>query len=86
MNEHVGVITRKGQVTVPAELRHRLGLKQGDRVIFDLQDNQVVLRPTASVISATAGIFKSDQPARTAEELRAASEEAIAAEVEERSR
>lgn len=86
MREHIGVITRKGQVTLPAELRHTLGLKQGDKVVFRLQDDQVVLRPTASVVAATAGIFKSDQPAMTAEQLRAAAEEAIADEVVERSR
>jgi AbrB family looped-hinge helix DNA binding protein len=86
MKEHIGVVTRKGQVTLPAELRHTLGLKQGDKVAFRLQDNQVVMRPTESVIAATAGIFKSDQPAMTAEQLRVAAEEAIAEEAEERSR
>ena len=78
MNEHVSVITRKGQVTVPADLRHRLGLKHGDNVRFELQDNRVVLTPTHSVVSATAGSFRSEQPAMTAEELRAAAEKAIA--------
>src|ERR1035437_1059011 len=85
MKEHIGVVTRKGQVTLPAEIRSSLGLKQGDKVSFRLQDDQVLVKRTESVVSATAGIFKSNRPALTAEELRIAAEEAIAEEVAERS-
>jgi AbrB family looped-hinge helix DNA binding protein len=81
MQEHMGVVTRKGQVTLPAEVRHSLGLKQGDRVIFRLQDDQVLVKRTESVVSATAGIFKSDRLAMSAKQLRDAAEEAIAEEV-----
>lgn len=38
-------ISSKGQVTVPIEVRHRLGLKQGDRVEFVYVDGRTVLRP-----------------------------------------
>jgi AbrB family looped-hinge helix DNA binding protein len=38
-------ISSKGQVTVPIEVRHRLGLKQGDRVEFLFEDGRTVLRP-----------------------------------------
>ena len=73
MQDHLGVITRKGQVTLPADIRRRLGLKQGDTVAFRLEDGRVVLTPGESVAAATAGIFKRyvDTP-RTAEALRAA--------------
>ena len=40
-----GVVTRKGQVTVPAEIRRELGLKEGDRVIFVLDRGEARLRP-----------------------------------------
>ncbi len=87
MTEHLGVVTRKGQVTLPAEIRHKLGLKQGDTIAFRLVDDQVLLRRSENVADATQGIFKQyvDRP-RTAEELRAAAEEAIAEDVLERSR
>jgi len=85
MKEHIGVVTRKGQVTLPAEVRSSLGLRRGDKVSFRLQDDQVMVKRTESVVSATAGVFKSDLPALTAEELRAVAEEAIAEEVAERS-
>jgi AbrB family looped-hinge helix DNA binding protein len=38
-------ISSKGQVTVPIEVRHRLGLKEGDRVEFVFEDDRTVLRP-----------------------------------------
>jgi AbrB family looped-hinge helix DNA binding protein len=87
MQERLGVITRKGQVTLPAEIRRSLGLKQGDRVAFRLEDGRVVLTIGESITNATAGVFRRyvDRP-RTAEELRAAAEEAIAEEAAERSR
>ena len=86
MREHIGVVTRKGQVTVPAEIRQKLGFKQGDRVRFQLQGNHVVLRRGEGVVEATKGVFRHyvDKP-RSAEELRAAGEEAIAEDVTERS-
>ena len=38
-------ISSKGQVTVPIEVRHRLGLREGDRVEFVFEDGRTVLRP-----------------------------------------
>ncbi len=38
-------ISSKGQVTVPIEVRHRLGLKAGDKVEFAFEEGKTVLRP-----------------------------------------
>ena len=38
-------ISSKGQVTVPIEVRHRLGLKEGDKVEFAFEEGKTVLRP-----------------------------------------
>ncbi|MGA3203629.1 MAG: AbrB/MazE/SpoVT family DNA-binding domain-containing protein [Bryobacteraceae bacterium] len=38
------VLTSKGQITVPQEVRERLGLKQGDRVEFVAEKNRTVVR------------------------------------------
>jgi AbrB family looped-hinge helix DNA binding protein len=38
-------MTSKGQITVPIEVRHRLGLRQGDRVAFEVEDGVATLRP-----------------------------------------
>jgi AbrB family looped-hinge helix DNA binding protein len=79
MNESVSTITSKGQITIPAEVRRRLGLKQGDRVSFVLEDGHAIMKPKGSVVAATAGIFRTAAPALSAEELRRAAEEAAAA-------
>jgi AbrB family looped-hinge helix DNA binding protein len=42
---HSNSIGSKGQVTVPLEIRRRLGLKPGDRVEFVFHDGQAFLRP-----------------------------------------
>jgi antitoxin PrlF len=38
-------ISSKGQVTVPLEVRNRLGLKTGDRVEFVVEDSRTTIRP-----------------------------------------
>jgi AbrB family looped-hinge helix DNA binding protein len=38
-------LTSKGQVTIPAEVRKRLGLQQGDRIEFAVEDGATVIRP-----------------------------------------
>lgn len=85
MQARVSVVTRKGQITIPAEFRKALGLKEGDKVALSLEEGQVRLAPSESVVTRTAGIFKTDEPAKSADELRVLAEEAIAADVMERS-
>jgi antitoxin PrlF len=38
-------ISSKGQITVPLEIRNRLGLKEGDRVEFVVEDDRTTIRP-----------------------------------------
>ena len=80
-----GVITRKGQVTIPAEVRKSLGLREGDRVEFSIEGNSIRIVPQGSVAERTYGIIKTNRPPMTAEELREAAEIAIAEDVIERS-
>ena len=37
-------ITRKGQVTIPKAIRDRLGVKEGEKVLFVMRGEEVVLR------------------------------------------
>ena len=45
---HTSTISSKGQVTVPVDVRRRLGLKEGDQVEFSYENGTVVLRPLRS--------------------------------------
>lgn len=75
------VITRKGQITLPASVRKALGVGQGDRITVMLEGQGARLVPQKqSVVEATAGIFKSDQPRLTIKEEEQAAEEAWAEE------
>jgi len=40
----IGSITTKGQVTIPKEIREALGLMEGDKVVFMLEGERVVVR------------------------------------------
>ena len=86
MKQQITLVTRKGQVTIPMEIRKALDLKEGDSVVWQLDDNEVRLRPAKSVVARTAGILKSERQYSTLEKERAAMEQAIAEEVKERSR
>jgi len=38
-------ISSKGQVTIPQEVRRRLGLEPGDRVEFVMEEGRTIVRP-----------------------------------------
>lgn len=46
MKKYSSTISSKGQVTVPQEIRNRLGLATGDRVDFVIEGDQTVIRPS----------------------------------------
>jgi AbrB family looped-hinge helix DNA binding protein len=85
MKERLSVVTRKGQITIPAEFRKALNIKEGDKVALSMNEGEVRLTRTESVVARTAGVFKTNEPAKSAEELRLLAEEAIAHDVVERS-
>lgn len=78
MKEHLTTLTRKGQVTLPVEIRRKLGLKEGDKVAFVEGEHSIeVVRPR-SVVARTVGILKSELPMVPPEEERVAAEQVMA--------
>ena len=51
-------VTTKGQVTIPIELREKLGIKPGDRVGFVDEGDQIVLQRQETAIEAVFGMVK----------------------------
>jgi AbrB family looped-hinge helix DNA binding protein len=45
---HFSTMSSKGQLTVPQEIRKRLGLETGDRVEFVVEEGRTVIRPARS--------------------------------------
>jgi antitoxin PrlF len=85
MKEHRSVVTRKGQITIPVEFRKALNIKEGDKVALTMEEGEVRVSRSESAVAKTAGMFKSDESPKSAEELRRLAEEAIAQNVVERS-
>jgi antitoxin PrlF len=50
-------VTSKGQVTIPKELRQRLGIRQGSRIEFSLVGDHVVMRVRSSPSAESASGF-----------------------------
>jgi AbrB family looped-hinge helix DNA binding protein len=71
MKEHLTTMTRKGQITVPAEIRRALGLNIGARVVVSLDeedgDLRANLRAAHSVADSTFGSVK---PRKSPEDFR----------------
>jgi AbrB family looped-hinge helix DNA binding protein len=52
-------LTSKGQVTIPKAVREELGLREGDRVAFRVQeDGTVVVEPETVDVLSLAGVLK----------------------------
>ena len=47
-------ITSKGQITVPREVRHALGVKPGDKIVFEKSENDFTHRLANGVLTTTA--------------------------------
>jgi antitoxin PrlF len=51
-------VTIKGQVTIPAALREKLGIRPGDRVAFVEKDGKVEIQRQENRVSAAFGLIK----------------------------
>jgi AbrB family looped-hinge helix DNA binding protein len=52
-------ITIKGQVVIPAKIRHRLGLKKGTKISVEERNGEIVLRPmNREYFQKMSGILK----------------------------
>ena len=52
-------LTVKGQVTIPADVRKRMGLDAGDRIEFvELKDGQYLIMPAIDDVQSLKGLLR----------------------------
>jgi antitoxin PrlF len=77
------VLTSKGQVTIPADVRKRLGLSSGDRIEFiEIEKGLFAIRPMIGDVRALKGFLKAPKKPVTIDDMN----EAIIEQAVERSR
>lgn len=76
MTERLSVITRKGQVTIPAEIRRALDLKEGDTIAWRQEGEIVQIVPARYTLESA---FGSVEPRRRPEDFGALTDAAKAA-------
>jgi AbrB family looped-hinge helix DNA binding protein len=65
-------VTIKGQVVIPAKLRHRLGIKKGTKLHVEERNGEIVLRPlNKEYFQKVSGILKGSGLVKALEESRA---------------
>jgi len=49
-------ISEKGQVTLPAKARRKLGMEPKSRVEIEVRDKEIVIRPVGSILDACGAL------------------------------
>lgn len=66
-------ITSKGQVTIPAEVRQRMGLDAGDRIEFvELESGGYAIKPAIDDVRSLKGLLRKPSRPVTIEDMNAA--------------
>ncbi|MBI2303642.1 MAG: type II toxin-antitoxin system PrlF family antitoxin [Chloroflexi bacterium] len=81
MKELETTLTRKGQVTIPQEVRRALGLKPRDKVLFEIEGEAAKIRPAVSKLLAGYGAVVPRKRPEDFRKLREEFEEGVAEEV-----
>ncbi len=78
MKEYIATITKRGQLTLPAEVRRTLNLGPEDKVVFVIENEKVTVRPaefTARTVFSSVELL--DNNINVEEAIRVAKEERI---------
>lgn len=63
------IMTSRGQITIPAEIREKLNLNSGNKLEFILQDDQIVMLPINKSIRGLKGILPKPDNTLTCDEM-----------------
>lgn len=63
------VMTSRGQITIPSEIRKKLNLYSGNKLEFILKDDQILILPINKSIKDLKGILPKPSKTLTCEEM-----------------
>jgi antitoxin PrlF len=75
------ILTRKGQVTIPKPIRDKLGIKEGEKVIFVMRDEEVVLKVVKGTILDLKGSIRPSTSPEHFEKIRQSVKQSLAKKV-----
>ena len=76
-------MTRKGQVTIPKAIRDRLGVKEGEKVLFVMRGEEVVLKVIKGTILDLRGSVQPSAHPEDFEKIRRSVKQTVAKKVAE---
>ncbi|MCL2736816.1 MAG: AbrB/MazE/SpoVT family DNA-binding domain-containing protein [Propionibacteriaceae bacterium] len=56
----IAAVTSRGQVLLPVDVRHALGIETGDRQSFTLADDRIVVRPAPDFLALAGSVAVPD--------------------------
>ena len=51
-------VTRKGQTTIPSVFRKKLGIEEGDKVVFEETEEGLILKPAAEIEDSAGALSR----------------------------
>ncbi len=63
------IMTNRGQITIPAEIRTKLRLNSGNKFEFLLKDDQIIMMPINKSIRNLKGILPKPDKSLSCEEM-----------------
>lgn len=58
LNSYYSTLTTKGQATIPAPLRKKLGIKPGEKLIFSESEQGITVKTHSQLVKELAGSLK----------------------------
>lgn len=57
---YTSTLTSKGQATIPAPIREKLGILSGQKVVFDTTNDEVIIKNQAKLVDELYGSLKTN--------------------------
>ena len=74
----VSILTQKGQTTIPKEIRAFLKLEASDKILYQIDDDKVIMKPLKGDIFELKGRVKTEDKPADFEKIRKTTQKKIA--------